>query len=98
MNHFNDVLSAFRKKAAALTEDEVGAIRGIIESECISPAFVHRLVREHGSDAIGRAYMIRDFQPTPDLEWLLRRFKGKYYRRRYPAISFVEGEVADTEP
>jgi len=98
MIHFNDVLSAFRKQAAVLTDDEVGGIRGIIESESISPAFVQRLVREHGSEAIGRAYMIRDFQPAPDLDWLLRRFKGKYYRRRYPAISFVEGEIADKEP
>ena len=97
MLDFNHVLSAFRKQGAALTDDEAAAIRGLIESESISPAFVQRLVREHGCGAIGRAFMIRDFQQTPHLAWLLRRFKGKYYRKRYPAISFAHVESADAE-
>ncbi len=94
---FNHVLSAFRKQGADLTEDEAETIRELIKSESSSPAFVQRLVREHGGEAIGRAFMIRDFQETPHLPWLLRRFKGKFYRKRYPAISFVQGEGAGVE-
>ena len=56
-----------------------------------------RLVRQHGCEAIGRAWMIPNFQQTPHLDWLLRRFKGKHYRRRYPAISFVQGEAVKAE-
>jgi Protein of unknown function (DUF3843) len=97
MLDFNQVLSAFRKQGAALTDDEAESIRGMIESENISPAFVQRLVREHGCGAIGCAFMIRDFQETPDLAWLLRRFKGKFYRKRYPAISFAQGEAVEAE-
>ena len=96
MLSFNQLRSAFRKQDASLTDDEAEAVREMIESENISPAFVQRLVREHGCGAIGRAYLIRGFQQMPHLAWLLRRFKGKFYRKRYPAISFTQGSVADT--
>jgi hypothetical protein len=96
MLSFNQLRSAFRKQDASLTDDEAEAVREMIESETISPAFVQRLVREHGCGAIGRAYLIRGFQQMPHLAWLLRRFKGKFYRTRYPAISFTQGGVADT--
>jgi hypothetical protein len=87
---FNHVLSAFRKQGTALNDDEAGAIRGMVESQSISPAFVRRLIYEHGCEAIGRAFMIRDFNESPHLECLLRRFKGRYYRKRYPTISFAQ--------
>lgn len=94
---FHHVLSAFCKKGAELTGDEAETVREMIENENISPAFVQRLVREHGCGAIGRAWFIRDFQQTPHLKWLLRRFKGKFYRRRYPAISFAQEQAADAK-
>jgi len=56
---------------------------------------VQRLVREHGCAAIGGAYLIRGFQQMPHLAWLLRRFKGEFYRTRYPAISFTQDSLAD---
>ena len=96
MLSFNQLRSAFRKQAGSLTNDEAETVRALIENQAISPAFVERLVREHGCGAIGRAYLIRGFQQTPHLAWLLRRFKGKFYRTRYPAIAFSQGIVADT--
>ena len=96
MLSFNQLRSAFRKQAGSLTDDEAETVRALIENQAISPAFVERLVREHGCGAIGRAYLIRGFQQTPHLAWLLRRFKGKFYRTRYPAIAFSQGIVADT--
>jgi len=93
---FNRVCSAFRKQDASLTDDEGESVRALIENQNISPAFVQRLVREHGCAAIGRAYLIPGFRQMPHLAWLLRRFKGKFYRTRYPAISFTQGSVSDT--
>ena len=95
MLRFNQVCSAFRKRDASLTDDEAESVRALIENEAISPAFVRRLVRQYGCGAIGRAYLIRGFQQMPHLGWLLRRFKGKFYRTRYPAISFTQGSLAD---
>jgi hypothetical protein len=83
-------------KRTPLTDDEAETVRALIENQAISPAFVERLVREHGCGAIGRSYLIRGFQQTPHLAWLLRRFKGKFYRTRYPTIAFSQGIVAET--
>jgi hypothetical protein len=99
MLSFNQLRSAFRKQEDSLTNDEAETVRALIENQTISPAFVERMVREHGCGAIGaigRAYLIRGFQQTPHLAWLLRRFKGKFYRTRYPAIAFSQGIVAET--
>jgi Protein of unknown function (DUF3843) len=93
---FNQLRLAFRKQEAPLTKDEVETVHALIENQNISPAFVERLVREHGCGAIGSAYLIRNFQQTPHLAWLLRRFKGRFYRTRYPAIAFSQGIVAET--
>jgi hypothetical protein len=82
---FNQLRSALRKQEDSLTDDEAETVRALTENQAISPAFVERLVREHGCGAIGRAYLIRSFQQTPHLAWLLRRFKGKFYRTRYVA-------------
>jgi hypothetical protein len=95
MLSFNQVCSAFRKQDVALTDDEAESVRALIENEAISPAFVQRLVRQYGCGAIGQAYLIRGFQQMPHLAWLLRRFKGKFYRTRYPAISFTQDSLAD---
>src|SRR5260370_26540998 len=73
MLSFNQVCSAFRKQDASLTDNEAESVRALIEHQNISPAFVQRLVREHGCRAIGRAYLIRGFQQMPHLAWLLRR-------------------------
>ena len=99
MLSFNQLRSAFRKQEDSLTNDEAETVRALIENQTISPAFVERMVREHGCGAIGaigRAYLIRGFQQTPHLAWLLRRFKGKFYRTHYPAIAFSQGIVAET--
>jgi hypothetical protein len=52
---------------------------------------VRRVIREHGSAGLATWY----FLPTGsdvEVEYLLRRFKGAYYRRRYPNISLTGAE------
>jgi hypothetical protein len=65
-------------------------IFALIRDPAVSTAFWRRFVREHGAKSIGKAYLIANFQESPDLEYLLRRFKGEYFRKRYPCISFRE--------
>jgi hypothetical protein len=89
MREFNAVLAGFKKRGVGLTENELEGIRDFMESEAISPAFVLRLVQEHGSESIGVSYLIKDFQEKTHLAYLLRRFKGHFYRRRYPSLSLV---------
>ncbi len=89
MLHFSTLLRAFKKQGKDLLQDELETIYGFFSSKSISPAFVRRMVREYGTKSIGQTFMIEDFREMPDLEFLLRRFKGAHFRKRYPAISFI---------
>ncbi len=59
-----------------------------IEEETISPAFVRRVIRDAGSTGLERLYFLSG--STAGIEYLLRRFKGLYYRKRYPCISLLD--------
>jgi hypothetical protein len=63
----------------------------VVGSECVSPAFVHRLVREHGAASLLETSHLRDLPPDRALAFLLRCHKGRFYRNRYPSLSLVQG-------
>lgn len=98
MTGFYDVQGALAKGGQDLSEDEVAAMHGFMESKAISPAFVRRVVREYGEEAaasIAVAYRIEPDPAHPILDYLLRRYKGEYYRARYPHVSFPELGATD---
>jgi hypothetical protein len=90
MMSFHDVLSGFHKQGRDVTADESEMIRQFLYSDAISPQFVRKLVQEDGDDAIAAAFLIpRECNPYY-LEYLLRRHKGHFYRKRYPSLSIVD--------
>ncbi len=91
MEEFNNVLSGFKKQGKDLTEAEADMIREFLFSDNISPAFVHRVVHEHGAESIAAAFFIDPVESEREmfLEYLLRKYKGHFYRRRFPSISFA---------
>ena len=89
---FHHVLGGLRKKGAGLTEDESDALRHTVTDPAVSPAFVQRLVAEHGRESIAQAFLLRDQPPELALDFLLRCHKGEHFRRRYPAISLVDSD------
>ena len=88
MREYNDVLNGFKKKGVNLTEDEFDAIRGFIEADAISINFVNKLVEQYGAESILEAYLLRTDDAVDFLNFILRRYKGHYYRNRYPSLSF----------
>jgi hypothetical protein len=90
LTELNTLFAAFRKRAEALTEDECETVYFFMRDPAVSVALIRHLVREHGAVVMGRAFQITNFQETPDLNYLLRRFKGSHFRKRYPCISFRE--------
>ncbi|MCX6924707.1 MAG: hypothetical protein NT154_16065, partial [Verrucomicrobia bacterium] len=88
---FNQMLSGLRKKGVGLTDDEMTALRRLLTDAAISPAFVQRLASEHGAESLAEAFLIRHAPPDFALTFLLRRHKGQFYRKRYPALSLVRG-------
>jgi hypothetical protein len=89
--NFNQVLSALRKKGTGLTEEESDTLRNAMMDEAISPASVRRLAGEYGAESLAEAFLIRNAPVESALEFLLRRHKGHFYRKRYPSLSLVRG-------
>lgn len=87
---FDRLRSALEKRGTGLTSDEAEAIRGWILSESISPGFVRRLAGEFGSESIEAAFALDGQRQDYALDYLLRRFKGRYFRPRYPTLTIAD--------
>ena len=90
MQEFYDIINGFNKKGVNLNEDEENAIRGFISSDVISPRFVEKLIQKYGNKSIASAFLIPDSVNNYFLDYFLRRYKGVFYRNRYPSISFIQ--------
>lgn len=90
MTRFNHVVSGLRKQGDGLTSLETDALRHFVTDSSISPAFVQRLVRDHGATSLLETFHLRDLPPEPALAFLLRSQKGHYYRNHYPSVGLVE--------
>lgn len=86
MTGFDDVKSGFAKHGINLTEDEKEAIRQFIVSDAISPNFVMKLVNENGDKSIANSFLINN--ELNFTTFLLHKYKGHFYRNRYPEISY----------
>ncbi len=89
MLHFHDLAAGLQQRGRSLTDDQAYAIRVFVENDNISPRFVRRVVGEYGDESVRRAYLLPDDPPAYWLDYLLRRFKGRHYKRRYPPVSVV---------
>ena len=87
---FNQALSGLRKRGVGLTDDETDTLRHLLTDATISPAFVRRLVAEHGAESFAETFLMRSMPSGLALEFLLRRHKGQFYRQRYPALSLLQ--------
>lgn len=90
MLHFSTLISGLRRAGGATTADESEAIRGFVLSDSVSPQFVRRVVRDHGAGSIRAAFLLDADAPSYWLEYLLRKHKGHFYRRRFPTLSLMD--------
>lgn len=88
--YYNTLTSGLKKNGEDLEEDELETIQGVMNSAAISPAFMRRLLREHGGeDSIKVTFMLTKCSQSYWLEYLLRSRKGHYYRKRFPQLSVI---------
>jgi hypothetical protein len=87
---FDAVVSGLRKNGEDMTEEELDALHGCIVSDAVSPAFVKRLLREYGGEASFKAaFKLEICGQGYWLEYLLRSWKGGFYRKRFPQLAVV---------
>lgn len=86
---YDDLTSGLRKKGEGLTASEYAALRGFIESPAISSAFVRRVLRDEPEESFKKAFGLDADAPAYWLDWLLRCWKGEFYRPRYPSVSVL---------
>jgi len=89
MTGFNNIISGLKKKGVNLNKDEESGIRSFVCSDSVSAKFVRRLTQEYGYESIESTFLIRGGHDESHLDYLLRRYKGAYYRKRYPRIALV---------
>lgn len=89
MLDFGGVISGFQKKGWELSENEAEVIRQFIFSENISPNFISYMIDQYGIEAINAAFWIEPLNDKSAVEYMLRRYKGRFYRRRFPAVSIA---------
>lgn len=85
---FDDLLSGFKKEGKDLTHDECEAIRDFIISEAISPRFVRTMIDRYGAKSINSSFLINSEMKVTD--YLLHKYKGQYFRNRYPEITLID--------
>lgn len=87
---YNEIVSGLKKNGEGLTAEEGEAIARCLQAGAISPACVRRLLREHGGEAsIKHVFMLAKCDDMYWLEYLLRSYKGRFWRRRFPQMSVV---------
>jgi hypothetical protein len=89
MQDFALLISGLQREGEALTEDEEEVIRGFVYSTAISPRFVKRVVGEFGGESVKRAFRLQSGLPSYWLDYLLRSYKGCFFRKRYPTVAVI---------
>ncbi len=90
MMGFDDVVRGFQKQGRDLTDEESDGIRQLLYADAISPQFVRKLVQDYGDESIASSFMIPQDCSQHYLDYLLRRYKGHFYRKRCPSISLID--------
>ena len=85
---FDDLISGFKKNGAALSYDEGEAIRNFITSDAISPKFVKMMIDKYGAKSINDSFCINS--EITNVNYLLRKYKGQYFRNKYPEITLTD--------
>jgi hypothetical protein len=90
MMSFDEVRSGFQKQGRDVTADEAEMIRQFLYVDAISPQFVRKLVQDYGDASIAAAFLMPQDCDRYYVEYLLRRYKGHFYRKRYPSLTIVD--------
>ena len=82
-------MTGLKRKGETLTSDQEYAVRGFFDSPAVSPKFVKRVLGEYGDESVKATFFLKGDLASYWLDYLLRRHKGQFYRKRYPSLSVI---------
>jgi hypothetical protein len=89
---FREFLGALEKKGQDLTENEEETIYGYVtESGVPYQLFLH-LRKDYSFESVRCAFRIKEWNEERDMEFLLRRYKGRQYKEKFPHIKLASIE------
>lgn len=89
---FQGFLKALDKKGLNLTEDDQEAIYGYVTDTVIPYQLFHHLKKDYSFESVKCAFLIEEWNEKVDLEFLLRCYKGKQYKKKSPNITLASIE------
>lgn len=89
--YFFDIKNILLKKGKGLTTDEIKQLQDFFTDSSVSKEALERLAAEFGKESFAAVFFIPQ-KPAYWFDFLLRKFKGKDFRRRYPNLGFVDAE------
>jgi len=89
MCEFTPLLEGLKRRGTGMTTEQEDAIQQFITLDDLSPAFVRRVLDEYGGESVKAVFRLPEDTPDSWLDCLLRKYKGHYYRKRYPAFSVI---------
>ena len=86
----HSIMNGLKKKGISLTKEEQNLLRGLVKCDSVSVHFVHYMVERFGTESIKSAFLIDNDTEEIGLDYLLHKFKGHFYRTRYPSTSLPD--------
>ena len=86
----HSILNGLKKKGNSLTKEEQYLLRGLVKCDSISVNFVHYMVERLGAESIKSAFLLDNDIDQIGLDNLLHKYKGHFYRTRYPSTSLPD--------
>ncbi|MCP4149537.1 MAG: DUF3843 family protein [bacterium] len=86
---FGKLVKALEKKGTNLAKEDEDVIHDYVFFDDVPYQLFHLLKKDHTFESVGKAFRIKDWQDEPDLEYLLRSYKGNVYKDKYPNIKLV---------
>ena len=84
------IINGLKKNGNSLTKEEQYLLRGLIKCDSVSVHFIHYMVERFGTESIKSAFLIDNETDEIGLDYLLHKYKGHFYRTRYPSTSLLE--------
>ncbi|UCH93741.1 MAG: hypothetical protein JSV88_26215, partial [Candidatus Aminicenantes bacterium] len=92
LTDFREFLNTLHKKGQDLTKDDEEVIYGYVKDPAISYQLFHHIKKDYSFESVRCAFRVKEWNDERDLEFLLRRYKGRQYKEKFPDIKLVSFE------